>query len=368
VRYLLPRGGPLSWLPTLIATLAGVITVTLADASGAGSPDPGSQQTLHPGAKYSWVVYDSHGTEVYPIGASNGDKHGTIRWESGGRYAGSQMTYMVLGFRVVSGSPGRMFDGHTHPADAPWGWTPPGSNGVAPFAIDWFRGSGRGLEYVAEPNDWPTGTGRYHFQILTDREVDARTGQWIWLWVEIVWGRRDLSVKGAARIWIAGEDRPRVDVSGINTHWPGEGMVTFWAGTYWNTGAPKLSVIDVAAPRFGRTPKEAYEDSPSAYSRWGDGTSVALVPVGRPMPIPAPLSYGLSPPAPRPPPPPPDLAATERQLPPAPPEGHRCDWRQHGDRTTIRRPPFVAAGSMEPLLKERGPSRRQQVVERTAAG
>jgi hypothetical protein len=314
VKYLFPRGGPLSGFLTVIAMLAGVSTVTVAHASGAGSADPGSQQMLAPGEKYSWVVHDSDGTEVYPVGASNGNKHGTIRWESGGRYAGSRKTYMVLGFRVVSGSPGRMFDGHTHPADAPWGWTPPGSNGVAPFAIDWFRGSGRGLEYVAEPNDWPTGTGTYHFKILTDQEMDARAGEWIWLWVEIAWGRRDLPGKGAARIWIAGEERPRVDVSGINTHWPGEGMVTFWAGTYWNTGAPSLSVIDVAAPRFGRTPTEASEDSPSAYSRWGDGTSVALAPVGRAVPIPAPLGYGLSSPAPFLPPPPPTVGPSDLML------------------------------------------------------
>lgn len=314
MKYLFPRPRPLSGLPTLLAMLAGLIIVTAAHASSAGSPDPGSQQTLRAGEKYSWVVHDSDGTEVYPVGASNLDKHGTIRWESGGRYEGSQKTYMVLGFRVVSGSPGRMFDGHTHPADEPSGWIPPGSNGVAPFAIDWFRGSGRGLEYVAEPNDEPTGKGTYHFPILTDSEMDARTGQWIWLWVEITWGRRDLPVKGAVRIWIDSEDRPRVDVSGINTHWAEEGMVTFWAGTYWNYGAPKLSVIDVAPPRFGHTPEEAYEDSPSAYSRWGDGTSVALPPVDRLVPIPAALGYGLSPPAPRPPPPPSGLAPSELKL------------------------------------------------------
>jgi hypothetical protein len=304
----------LSGFAILITMLAVVSILAGAAAPGAGSPDPGSQQTLDPGEKYSWVVHDSDGTEVYPRGASNGDKHGTIRWEPGGLYAGSQKTYMVLGFRVVSGSPGRMFDGHTHPADAPWEWTPPGSNGVAPFAIDWFRGSGRGLEYVAEPNNRPTGTATYHFRILTDEEMDARAGQWIWLWVEIVWGRRDRPVKGAARVWLGGEDRPRVDVSGINTHWPEEGMVTFWAGNYWNNGAPKLSVTDVAAPRFGRTAKEAYEDSPTAYSRWGDGTSAALAPVGRPVPIPPALGYGLSLPAPPPPPPPPGLAPTELKL------------------------------------------------------
>jgi hypothetical protein len=283
VRYLVLRGRPLSGMLAVFAMLS-LVVLTVACASGAGSSYPGSRHTLDPGQRYSWVVHDSDGTEVYPVGASHGDKHGTIRWEAGGHYAPSRTTYMVLGFRVVSGSPGRMFDGHTQPADAPWGWTPPGSNSVSPFAIDWFRSSGRGLEYVAEPNNRPTGTGRYHFRILSNREMDARAGQWIWLWVKIVWGRRNRPGKGAARICIAGEQRPRVDVSAINTRWPGEGMVTFWAGTYWNTGAPNRSVVDVAAPRFGRTLDEAFHDSPSAYSRWGDGTSVALAPSPAPSP------------------------------------------------------------------------------------
>jgi hypothetical protein len=177
--------------------------------------------------------------------------------------------------------PGGIFDGHQTPADDPWGWTPPQYPGgppscCAPFAIDYFKGSGRGLEYVAEPNDSPSGTGTYHFRILSEQEMDARVGEWVWLWVEITWGRRELAVKGAARIWVAGEDNPRVNVSNINTHWWEEGMVTFWAGSYWISGAPARIVADVVAPRVGRTPKEAYEDAPSVYDRWGNGTSVLL--------------------------------------------------------------------------------------------
>jgi hypothetical protein len=282
-----------------VAVLAGVIAAVAGLAQGAGSQEiPASQHTLDAGEIHAWVVHDSGGTEVYPPG-NNGapDKHGLIRWEPGGKYAGAQKTYMVLGFRVTSGSPGRMFDGHTTPADDPWGWTPPGSHAVAPFAIDYFKGSGRGLEYVAEPNDYPTGSGTYHFRILTEQEMDARVGQWVWLWVEVTWGRRNLPVQGAARIWVTGEDTPRVNVSNINTHWPEEGMVSFWTGSYWTDGAPARSVADVAAPRFGRTPKEAYEDAPSVYSRWGDGTSVALASGAPALPaIPTPLRWGTPPP------------------------------------------------------------------------
>ena len=61
MKYLFPRPRPLSGLPTLLAMLAGLIIVTAAHASSAGSPDPGSQQTLRAGEKYSWVVHDSDG-------------------------------------------------------------------------------------------------------------------------------------------------------------------------------------------------------------------------------------------------------------------------------------------------------------------
>jgi Fibronectin type III domain len=293
-----------------LAVLAGVIVAIAGLAQGAGSQEiPASQHTLDLGETHSWVVHDSAGTEVYPP-ANNGapDKHGLIRWEPGGKYAGAQKTYMVLGFRVASGSPGRMFDGHTTPADDPYGWSPPAWPGgppacCAPFAIDYFKGSGRGLEYVAEPNQYRSGSRAYHFRILTEQEMGARVGQWVWLWVEVTWGRRNLPVQGAARIWVAGEDTPRVNVSNINTHWPEEGMVSFWTGSYWTDGAPARSVADVAAPRFGRTPQEAYEDAPSVYSRWGDGTSVALASGAPAVPaIPTPLRWGTpsSPPPPAP--------------------------------------------------------------------
>lgn len=265
---------------------------------------PFTRHTLEAGERDSWVVHDSGGTEIYPPGGTNVDKHGTIRWEPGGKYASTRRTHHILGFRVTSGSPGRMFDWHTHPGDEPYGWTPPAypggpRTGVAPAAIDWFRGSGRGLEYVAEPNDWPSGTGKYHFRILTDQEMDARVGQMVWLWVEITWGRIDgaspATGPGRVRVWLAGEDTLRVDTGSINTHYPGQGMVTFWTGTYWNNGAPGQSVVDIAGPRVGLSGRAAYEDNPVAYptqsSPWGNGLHESLWPISADVPVPAALAW-----------------------------------------------------------------------------
>ena len=110
---------------------------------------------------------------------------------------------------------------------------------MAPLAIDYW-GNARGLEIVAEPENTgcSAGRGRYHFTILSQAEMEARRGQWVWLWAEITWGRRDLATKGSLRVWLAGEKKPRVAVSGINTHWPQQQMVTFWEGMYHRQGEP----------------------------------------------------------------------------------------------------------------------------------
>jgi Bacterial Ig domain len=264
---------------------------------------PFTRHTLDPGERDSWVVHDSSGTEIYPPGQANGDKHGTIRWEPGGKYASTRKTYLILGFRPVSGSPGRMFDFHTHPSDAPYGWTPPqypggpAGPGVAPVAIDWFKGSGRGLEVVTEPNDWPSGDGRYHFRILSDSEMASRMNTMVWLWMEITWGRADgynSPGPGRVRVWLAGENVPRVDTGNINTHWPDEGMVTFWTGTYWNQGAPERQITEIVGPRAGLTPRAAYEDNVSAYRQdvfWGDGLHGSLSPTSGAVPVPPALAW-----------------------------------------------------------------------------
>jgi hypothetical protein len=247
------------------------------------------------------AVWDTDHTEVFPVGATNVDKHGTIRWETGGHYAANQKTYMLLGARQIQGSPGRMFAGHNQPADDPYGWTPLESqngqpNGVSPFAVDWYKGSGRGFEVVIEPNHLPDGSRTYHYRLFTDAEMEARRGQWIWLWVEIVWGRIDGTTQrpGSLKVWVAGEDAPRVNVSAINTHWYGQGMVTYWQTTYWFNGGNEPTTVDMAGPRFGRTPQEAYQDNPSLYSTWtdeGHGSWAQKSPVEGNVPIPALLRW-----------------------------------------------------------------------------
>jgi hypothetical protein len=300
----------MSRILTLVAVAAAVAAVVPAVAQGA---IPAARLTLSPGQQDQKVVYDSSGTEIFNNYNDAPDKHGLIRWESGGKYASTHETFMVLGFRLVQGAPHRMFDGHQTPADSPWGWSPPAYPGdgpcvcPSPFAID-YQGDSRGLQYVAEANNYPSGT--YHWQILSQSEMEARRGQWAWLWVDIVWGRRDDSSgpPGSVKIWVAGEDTPRVNVSNINTRWVEEGMITFWSSQYWSNGAPAAEITDVAAPRFGRTPQQAYEDNPVFYATWGGdggvggGLYAPLAPVDGNVPVPAPLRWSSSP-APPPPPP-----------------------------------------------------------------
>jgi hypothetical protein len=183
-----------------------------------------------------------------------------------------------------------MYNWHTQPNDV-GGWTPPcSSGGVSPLAIDYY-GDSRGLVLVAEPEGGgcSAGRGNYRFPIFSQAEIEARRGQWVWLWAEITWGRRDLATKGALKVWVAGEARPRVNVSGINTHWPQQQMVTFWEGTYHCStcsGHSETHELQVASTRFGRSPQEAYEDSPVLYRAesatmdglGGSGSSAQIAP------------------------------------------------------------------------------------------
>jgi hypothetical protein len=256
-------------------------------------------------------VWDTENTEIYPPGIEqNGDKHGTIRWEPGGLYAGSRKTYMLVGHRVISGSPGRMTAGHNQPADSPYGWTPltaPNGepNGVSPVAVDWFEPNPFGYSATIEPENAHAGSGgsgNYHYQLFTDEQTEARRGQWVWLWMEIVWGRKDGSTPGpgSLKIWVAGEDTPRVNKPNINTHWYGQGMLTFWECTYWfggtGQGMTEDVIVQTAGPRFGHTPQEAYNDDPVMHKKpWpgdsGLGSWRSMPAVDGNVPVPAGLRW-----------------------------------------------------------------------------
>jgi hypothetical protein len=244
------------------------------------------------------MTHDSPTTQVWPGGSSR-DKHRIIRWASDGIYS-SRKTYAVFGFRLVEGVPGRMYDFHTQPNDV-GGWAPPcNPYRIAPLAIDyWGVHSEWGLIAVAQPEEsgCTGGSGKYHFEILSQSEIEARRGQWVWLWAEITWGRRDIGTKGALKVWVAGEDTPRVNVSGINTHWPDEEMVTFWEGQYDSTGADRTNVVEIAATRFGRTPQEAFEDRPV---RKSSDPASSVVPIAArdatESTVPSPLRWASSPP------------------------------------------------------------------------
>lgn len=238
---------------------------------GAASELTTRSVTVPSGSTAYWLVHDSPTTQVHGDGLARSQRR-IVRWGPGGLYASTRRTYALFGFRVVTGSPGRMYDFHTQPGDV-GGWFPACSNGVAPLAID-YRGDSRGLTIAAEPEDsgCSGGRGKYHFGILSQTEMEARRGQWIWLWAEITWGRREFATKGALKVWVAGEDAPRVNVSGINTHYRDQNQITFWEGIYHGKGSRGTSAVEIAATRFGRTPEEAYADVPALYRAEPAGT------------------------------------------------------------------------------------------------
>jgi len=257
----------------LVSAVCGAALVALvvhqgsAGSTSAGSVLPATHVTLASGDVAVYVSNDSPTTQI--VGDANPANHRVLRWAPDGLYSGRK-TYAVLGFRLLTGAPGRMYDWHTQPGDE-GGWYPACSAGVAPLAIDYF-GNSRGLEIVSEPENvgCSGGRGRYHFRIFSRSEVEARRGKWIWLWAEITWGRRDLQTKGALRVWVAGEKKARVNVKNINTYWPEQQMVTFWEGAYVNYGNMEHAEVDIAATRFGRSPREAYQDVPVLHMSFAD--------------------------------------------------------------------------------------------------
>lgn len=258
---------------------------------------PAYRYSMSPGMRSGNVVYDSPGTQIF--GGDAPDKHGLICWDSTGqgivgRYAASKKTIILWGFRRQSGINGRLLDLHTTPADSPYGWYPleyAGGSGtaVAPFSIDYWGhsysdsgGTAEGLMAVVEPNHWEPWVwatrDQYHFTILTQAEINALVNVWTFLWIEITWGRTDGSTPsgpGGLRIGVVGESTPRVDVSPMNTHWHSEHLVATWVVSYDSTLFDSSAVVDLAAPRVGRTPAEALNDTPVFYTSWDDNSGIS---------------------------------------------------------------------------------------------
>jgi hypothetical protein len=228
--------------------------------SGPAFELPTFRYNLNAGSIACWHTHNSTRREELP--GSSWDKDAIINWRSGHLYS-ARRCYTLHGFRLITANPGRIYDWHTQPDDPGGGFTPPcNPAGVAPFAIDYFGGNG--MELVAEPEDagCSGGSGNYHMQIFTQAQIEARRNVWTWLWVEMDWGRSNDTPDGSARVWVAGEETPRVTRTNINTFWPTENQITFWEGAYISSGFPASFVCELAATRFGRTPQECYEDQP----------------------------------------------------------------------------------------------------------
>lgn len=268
---------------------------------------PAYRYTLEAGEQDADIVWDSGGVQTY---GPDPDKHGIVQWDSTGqaqqaKYS-DRRTLMLLGLRVVEGSPGRVFDGHNIPSDKPYGWEPLFYQGgpksqVAPFAIDYRRGSSyegqTGLMYIAEAEST---NGQYHWTIISDSEMDARRNQQIWLWVDITWGRTDGTVpkQGAVKIGLPDEAAPRVSVSGINTHYFGQHMVALWCVNYWYPTFPSRSVCEIAGPRVGHSVQEVLADRPTFAMSWEQGVVTQVADWPSDQRVPAWLSGTIPPPDP----------------------------------------------------------------------
>jgi hypothetical protein len=257
---------------------------------------PASRVILDPGEIAAWMVCDSPATQIAPVGSdSNWDKHNIVAWAPSQYlqpatplYAPPQKMYALHGFRVLQGIPGRMVDYHTAPSDQPHGWTPkmyPGGpgTGVAPLAIDYWNDA-NGLQVITQPEDYSPydpGSGKYHYSLLSHSEMQARLGQWIWVWLEVVWGASWLSQQGSLRACLAGDTTWRVNAPNINTHWFEQHFTTLWEGAYVSYGAASRVEVEVAGRRIGKTPQAALADTPQVFTRFQAGNpagSISAIP------------------------------------------------------------------------------------------
>jgi len=249
-----------------------------------------SQTILDPTEIAAWNIFDSPTTQKAGV---PGDIYSrVIAWTANQYlaspiYAPPQKCYVLHGFKLITGYPGRLLNFHQSPYGGLW-------NGVSPLAVDYFPG--RGVEITAQA-EGDGSDNTYHWTIFTQAEIEARRNQMVWGWMEIIWGKSDTTYDGSIKYWIAGEDTPRINVSNINMYHNLMTHCTLWEGAYISApGAAVKCVIEAAATRVGRTPKECFEDKPILFQRRGAGTpagtAIGIAPIeGGNVPIPAELRW-----------------------------------------------------------------------------
>lgn len=223
-----------------------------------------------------WLAYDSPTTQKT---GTDGDtfRQRMVVWSTGGGmssafYSGRRM-YAIAGFCVKKGFPGRFLNWHNQPNDNPWSWSPPycppnwHPSGVSPMAVEyWGDEHGLTLVDVVEQTTQCGGSGDHEHTIISNEDMLDLYNEWIWLILEFDWGRRDQGPGGAARVWVSGEDTPRVSLPAPrHTHYYDQHQTTFIQGMYHCetcAGHDRDHEFEIAATRFGRTPKECYEDRP----------------------------------------------------------------------------------------------------------
>ena len=179
----------------------------------------------------------------------------TIAWSSGRMYAG-RVLWVVYSVKPIAGAyPGNLLNFHNHPNFG--GWEPDNSTGVSPIRLAWFN-SGLQLFLNAEG----ARSGNYNpRQVLTNSEMLAFRNSGTWL---------DLVMKidiydypnGRIKVWVQGENTPRLDTGGVRTYWPSQTAYTLWNGIYMPDGTcvPETTTIQEVIPRLGRTLQEAQEN------------------------------------------------------------------------------------------------------------
>lgn len=243
---------------------------------------------------FHWDVFDSSQTETFPTGSTNGDKHRSIRWETGGLYAATRKVYFRKVVRFVQNSPGRFFNFHNQPADAPDGYVQTGldgtyTSGVSAFAFDWYEGQTYalpgggtidGVVVVFQPQErGPTkgsahGT-RKHWQLMSEAEAQtARSaGTFVTFVGEATMNFSNGTPQGAFKCWVKGEANPRVNITSVNPVWLNQGIYTVWEGAYDSSVFDAAVQVDHVASQFGTSIANCLADTPAFYTQWG-GTQI----------------------------------------------------------------------------------------------
>lgn len=205
---------------------------------------------------YSFVWAQSTSATTQIIGPA----YRTIGWGPGDNFQGRKV-WVLWRYRPHIGRiPGRVLNFHNH-AQGPT-WWPDGntSHGVSTVAIDWkgdntHDGGKSGLMLSLEAHD-----GEAKWVLASVAEMDACIANTN-TWLDTIW---EINVQetatGYVRIWVNGENTPRVNAQNVKTCWVNQTRWMLYEGMYDSGSTASDHSGDYVPARIGRTFSEAVKD------------------------------------------------------------------------------------------------------------